>query len=395
MMPGYRSRSGASYRGVAAALAANGTALPVIVLSLIGLVAAVLPTFLRIAPNRLLTGEAFNPHMWPLAGGWLLVMATAILPLPGRRWFLVALACLAVIGLPLLAGAEARQILARASPYTRVQLGAGFWLAWLAGALLLLDRLRAMSKAVQAGVWLAIASLLVAAAMAGQFDGLALVREWQAQRAPFATATVEHLRLAAVTLLLALLVGAPLGWWVWRTRRGDGVLVGVLAFLQTVPSLALFALLIAPFAWLAHAWPALGGLGFGGTGAAPAVFALLLYALLPVVRYTIAGLDAVPADAREAARGLGMSRGQLLWRVQLPLGWPVLLAGLRIVAVQTIGLAAVAALIGAGGLGRFVFLGIGQGAMDMVLLGTLAIIVLALASDLLFQGLLALTERRA
>nr|WP_240147958.1 ABC transporter permease [Luteibacter yeojuensis] len=252
-----------------------------------------------------------------------------------------------------------------------------------------------MHRAVQAGAWLAAFAAVVLAFATGAFDSLALVREWQAQRAPFAAAAVAHLRLAAITLALALAIGAPLGWWAWRRRRGDGVLVGVLAFLQTVPSLALFALLIAPFAWLARAWPALGALGFGGTGAAPAVFALLLYALLPVVRYTVAGLDAVPGDAREAARGLGMSRSQLLLRVQLPLGWPVLLAGLRIVAVQTIGLAAVAALIGAGGLGRFVFLGIGQGAMDMVTLGTLAIIVMALAVDLLFQGLLALTERRA
>jgi osmoprotectant transport system permease protein len=266
---------------------------------------------------------------------------------------------------------------------------------WLVAALLLLDRLRGARLSVQTAVWLAALAAIVALCAGGRLDALALLREWQAQRAPFAAAMLDHLRLAAVTLVLALLIGAPLGWWVWRTHRSGGLLVGVLAFLQTVPSLALFALLIAPFAWLARAWPTLGSLGFGGTGAAPAVFALLLYALLPVVRYTVAGLGAVPDDAREAARGLGMSRMQLLMSVQLPLGWPVLLAGLRVVAVQTIGLAAVAALIGAGGLGRFVFLGIGQGAIDMVLLGTLAIIVLALAVDLVFQGVLALTERRA
>ncbi|HEY4294037.1 ABC transporter permease [Luteibacter sp.] len=373
----------------------NGMALPVLVLSIVGVIAACLPAFLRIAPNRLLTGEAFNPHAWPVLGGWLLVVVCSSVAFPGRRVLLLAIAWAGVVGLPLLAGADAHRILMHATPYTRVQAGAGFWLGWLAAALLLLDHLRGMHKAAQAGAWLAALAAVTLAFVAGAFDSLSLVREWQAQRAPFTAATGEHLRLAAITLVLALLIGAPLGWWAWRTRRGDGVLVGILAFLQTVPSLALFALLIAPFAWLAHAWPALGALGFGGTGAAPAVFALLLYALLPVVRYTVAGLDAVPGDAREAARGLGMSRAQLLWRVQLPLGWPVLLAGLRIVAVQTIGLAAVAALIGAGGLGRFVFLGIGQGAMDMVMLGTLAIIVMALAVDLLFQGLLALTERRA
>ncbi|WP_448096404.1 ABC transporter permease [Luteibacter yeojuensis] len=370
-------------------------ALPVIVLSAIGLLAAAFAPFLHIAPNRLLAGEAINPHPWLWIGAWFTVMACAVFGLPRHRAIAASLAWVAVVCLPLLAGLDAQRALVHATPSTRVQLGAGFWLMWLAAALLLLDRLRGVRVVVQVTAWLAALVLIMAQCATGMLDGLALLREWHAQRAPFAEALSAHLRLSAITLVLALLTGAPLGWWVWRRRRNDGLLVGVLAFLQTVPSLALFALLIGPFAWLARTWPALGSLGFGGTGGAPAVFALLLYALLPVVRYTAAGLDVVPADAREAARGLGMSRAQLLVRVQLPLGWPVLLAGLRVVAVQTIGLAAVAALIGAGGLGRFVFLGIGQGATDMVLLGTLAILVLALAVDLLFQGLLALTERHA
>lgn len=364
------------------------------VLSVVGMLAALFPAFLRIAPNRLLTGEAIRPQAWPLALAWLAIAVCTALPARIARPVVTTLAWLVVCSLPLLAGVDAGIALSEASAFSvRAQLGAGFWLMWLAAALLLLDRLRGMRVPTRTALWVAVLAVLGGCAWVGVFDALGLVREWRAQRVPFALATVEHLRLAAVTLVLALLVGAPLGWWVWRRRRSDGLLVGVLAFLQTVPSLALFALLIGPFAWLAHQWPALGSLGFGGTGAAPAVFALVLYALLPVVRYTVAGLDAVPSDAREAARGLGMSRAQLLWRVQLPLGWPVLLAGLRIVAVQTVGLAAVAALIGAGGLGRFVFLGIGQGAIDMVLLGTLAIIALALAIDFLFQGALALTER--
>ncbi|MET0617113.1 MAG: ABC transporter permease [Luteibacter sp.] len=368
------------------------SALPVIVLAAAGLLAALCGGFLHIAPNRLLSGHAHDPQRWPLVVGWLLILACGVTPVPRRRVLVGALAGLAVTGLPLLAGHDALAQLAHAAASTRVQLGAGFWVMWLAATLLLLDRLRPARRMVQAGAWLATLAALVAMGMAGMFDGLALVREYRAQRGPFADALLTHLILAAVTLVVALLAGAPLGWWAWRARRAGGVLVGLLAFLQTVPSLALFALLIGPFAWLARAWPALGAVGFGGTGAAPAVFALVLYALLPVVRYTMAGLDAVASDTREAAAGLGMTRWQVLTGVQLPLGWPVLLSGLRIVAVQTIGLAAVAALIGAGGLGRFVFLGIGQGAMDMVLLGTLAIIALALVVDFLFQALLVLTE---
>jgi osmoprotectant transport system permease protein len=195
-------------------------------------------------------------------------------------------------------------------------------------------------------------------------------------------------------LLLALLSGVPLALVARRRACFASVLLGTLNLLQTLPSIALFALLMGPLAWLASALPPLQRLGLGGTGAAPAVLALAAYALLPVVRNTLAGLDGVPPAALDAAHGMGMSARQRLLRVQLPLAWPSLLAGLRMVVVQSIGLATVAALIGAGGLGRFIFLGLGQGANDLVMLGTLAIIALALAADALFQGLQQLTERR-
>jgi osmoprotectant transport system permease protein len=366
----------------------------VIVLACIGFIAALAFPFLYLTPNRLLSGQPHSPHVAALALVWVLIAGLGLAGVRGSRVAVALLAWGLIAGLPWLASMDARALLLVAPPSARVPLGAGFWLMWLSASLLLLDRLREIHLSGRIVAWVVLLMAVVAMAMSGSFEPLALVREFHAQRTPFIDALITHLTLAAMTLVLALLIGAPLGWWAWRARRTDGAVVSVLAFLQTVPSLALFALLIGPFAWLARAWPALGTLGFGGTGAAPAVFALVLYALLPVVRYTIAGLGAVPADAREAARGLGMSRLQLLSRVQLPLGWPVLLAGLRIVAVQTIGLAAVATLIGAGGLGRFVFLGIGQGANDMVMLGTLAIIALALAVDLLFQAMLAFTERR-
>lgn len=372
----------------------NLRALPVLVLACLGFIAAIAVPFLYLTPNRLLSGEPHSPHLVALAWPWVLLAGLGMLEVRGSRVAVALLAWVLIAGLPLVASMDARALLLTAAPSARVPLGAGFWLMWLSASLLLLDRLREVRPSGRIVAWVGLLAAFVAMGMGGAFEPLALVREFHAQRAPFMDALLTHLTLAATTLVLALTIGAPLGWWAWRARRTDGAVVGVLAFLQTVPSLALFALLIGPFAWLARTWPVLGALGFGGTGAAPAVFALVLYALLPVVRYTIAGLGAVPSDAREVARGLGMSRLQLLSRVQLPLGWPVLLAGLRIVAVQTIGLAAVATLIGAGGLGRFVFLGIGQGANDMVMLGTLAIIALALAVDLLFQAMLAFTERR-
>ncbi|MGH7087991.1 MAG: ABC transporter permease, partial [Stellaceae bacterium] len=172
-------------------------------------------------------------------------------------------------------------------------------------------------------------------------------------------------------------------------------LLATLNFIETVPSIALFGLLLAPLAALAHAAPSLAALGIHGIGAAPAVIALILYSLLPVVRNTLAALESVDRAVIEAAFGMGLTARQVFWRIELPLGLPVFLAGVRIVLVQAIGLVAVAALIGAGGLGVFVFQGIGQYAVDLVLLGAVPIIALALAADFAFALAIAGLERRA
>ena len=147
---------------------------------------------------------------------------------------------------------------------------------------------------------------------------------------------------------------------------GVSVWVGILA--AFVVSM-LFGLLIAPLAGLARYFPTLGELGVSGTGVAPALIALTLYALLPLVRGVVTGLQQVPQDALESATAMGMSAGQRFRQVQLPLAMPVLLRSLRVVSVQTVGMAVVAALIGAGGFGALVFQGLLSSALDLVLLG--------------------------
>jgi osmoprotectant transport system permease protein len=173
-----------------------------------------------------------------------------------------------------------------------------------------------------------------------------------------------------------------------------GPIYATLNAVQTVPSIALFGLLVAPLAALAAWAPALGALGIHGVGPAPALIALVLYALLPVVRNTAAGFAGVDPAVIEAGRGMGLTARQIFRQIELPLALPVLLAGLRIVTVQAIGLAVVAALIGAGGLGTFVFEGLGQYAVDLVLLGALPAIFLALAADFILQTLSAVLRRR-
>jgi len=187
--------------------------------------------------------------------------------------------------------------------------------------------------------------------------------------------------LSGASVAGAVLIGVPLGMLAFRSRKAEDPVFAVTSGLQTIPSLALFGLMIAPLAFLSREIPLLRTLGIRGVGNAPAIIALTLYGLLPIVRNTVVGLKSIGAGVLDACRGMGMSRRELLVLVQIPIALPIILTGLRITAVQTVGNAAVAALIGARGLGNFVFQGLGQAAPDLIVLGALPIVVLAVVVD--------------
>ncbi|MEJ0097361.1 MAG: ABC transporter permease [Bauldia sp.] len=226
------------------------------------------------------------------------------------------------------------------------------------------------------------------------FDDLSLVREWANRQDEYSEAFGEHIRLVLSALVLAVAIGVPLGLAATTSATRSGRIFTVLSLVQTIPSIALFGLLIGPLTALSQAAPALREIGIRGIGFTPALIALTLYGLLPIARNTETGVKGVPAAAIDAARGMGMTALQITTRVSLPLALPTLLAGLRIVTVQLVGLTVVAALIGAGGFGSFVFLGLGQTATDLVLLGALSAIVLALVADAALR-LLTLAATRA
>jgi osmoprotectant transport system permease protein len=268
-----------------------------------------------------------------------------------------------------------------------VSLGAAFWVLVVAAALAIADTLQRLRAplAVRVGVAAAIIAVFAVLAANGWFDDLSLVREWANRRDTYGLAFAQHMTLVGTALVFSLIAGVPLGIVAARRRQAGARIFDTLNILQTIPSIALFGLLIGPLTGLAAAFPLLRAAGLDGIGFAPAVLALVLYALLPVARNTEAAVRSVPADLIETARGMGMTAAQILLHVTLPVASPILLAGLRIVVVQLIGLAVVAALIGAGGFGTFVFLGLGQTATDLVLLGALSAIALALVADELLR----------
>jgi osmoprotectant transport system permease protein len=271
-----------------------------------------------------------------------------------------------------------------------------FWVLAGCAVLALADALQriAAGSGAQLLAVTAIVSTVALLGIAGTFDALSIAREYESHREAFADALLRHIVLAGTSVGGAVAIGFPLGIAVARRPRLQGPVFAILNLLQTIPSIALFGLLIVPLSALVAAAPWVGAIGIAGIGVTPAIIALVLYALLPVVRNTAAGLTGVDRAAIEAGRGMGLSRRQIFWQLELPLAAPVLLAGLRIVIVQAIGLVVVAALIGAGGLGTFVFEGLGQYALDLVLLGALPAIFLALGADFLLQVAATLLRRR-
>ncbi|WP_028534991.1 ABC transporter permease [Paludibacterium yongneupense] len=354
------------------------------------------------APNRLLTGHAlpwsrlangWHPLLW--LPGMLLLPAWALRP---RRlvWLATALAAAALLaGLCGLAGAVAAEEAAR-TPFGRTSFGAAFWsmalLCWLTAAHCL-TRLfpRHSSRSIAHLLLWAPLGLLLAS---GRMDELSVLKEYANRQDVFDDALWRHVQILLATLLPAIATGWPLGLLAFRRPALRQALFAVLNIIQTIPSIALFGLLIAPLAWLAQTSPWLARAGVGGIGMAPAVIALALYALLPIVRSMVAGLEQVPAAVVEAAAGMGLSQRQILLRVELPLALPVVLAGIRITAVQTVGMASVAALIGAGGFGAIMFQGLAGSALDLVLLGVIPVVALAVVLDALFSFFESLLEIR-
>ena len=361
--------------------------------------------FVRSAANRMLTGEpvalwqvliTLAPAMSGCFIGVLLVCLLTALLKASRTvlWWQVGAACALLVLLVALAAAYAQHVALTESAIARTSLGGAFWalllLAWLTAA----DALQRLNASLfkRVVLWAAVLGVVAWLFASGAGDALSIMKEHANRADTFAAAVLRHLQIVLFALVPTLCIGLPLGWWVHHQRSANAAVFPVLNIIQTIPSIALFGLLMAPLALLAASFPQLARAGISGVGMAPGVIALLLYSLLPVVRGTLAGLQQVPQAVVDAAQGIGMSRWQIAARVQLPLALPVLLSGVQTATIAAMGMATITALIGAGGLGAIMFEGLFSSAQDLVLLGVVPIVGLAVLADALFKILIRLVQ---
>lgn len=347
----------------------------------LGASSLILP-LLRIRPNRILMGEALR---LPELTGWGLPFAAAIavaacvfLLAPARYRPLRQTAAALGTALPLVALAWAAQVPALQGEGNRLSLSFGF-LGMLLGSVLMLWSL---GKG-PAGRWLRGGWLLLflALLLGGRYDALSLMQEYAIRRDAFWAHVGRHVVLALSATLGALALGLPLAALLWRRPRVRRGVMAVLNVGQTIPTLSLLGLLMAPLSWLGRNSPLLNSWGVSGVGFWPAWIALFVYCLFPILYNALAGLSLVDPDVTHAGTAMGMSGTQVFLRIRLPLAAPLMLTGTRIALTQSMGNATLAALIGGGGLGSFIFLGMAQSAADLILLGTLPLIALATLSD--------------
>lgn len=268
----------------------------------------------------------------------------------------------------------------------RISLGIGFYLFYV-GILLLLSK----TKQPKLKIFLSFVFIL---AFTGNMDALGLVREYRNIEETFLRELTRHLTLALFSAMAAILPGILLGYAAMCYPKAREWIFGFVHVFQVAPTLSLLALMMIPLTALAKAFPFLADLGIKGIGFAPAFIVLFLYSLLPITANTYAGLKQTDPAVLENAVALGMSPRQVLRKVWFPLTLPSIFAGIRTAMTQNIGNTILAGLVGGGGMGALIFLGLSQSALDLVLLGTIPVVVMALILDAVFEVIEETTVRK-
>ncbi|CAN7160438.1 ABC transporter permease [Rhizobium rhizogenes] len=360
-----------------------------------GALAATLMPFIIVKANRIAGGK---PQMLiqllpqPSALALLaLLVATALAALFLRSQLArLGIATLTIAFLIVTLGLVSTAATPAGSTVARITPGGAFWVLLAVIGLVISDAL----VKLRLSPWLRVASLALYAAIlgvifkSGLLDNLSIMKEYANNTDKFWNEGPGHVFLALGSVAIAILLALPLGIFCYWQPRLRAVVLRALSLVQTIPSLALFGILMLPLGYIAAHVPFAAAIGVKGIGTAPALVALVIYSLLPIVANTVVGLAGVDPSVRDAATGMGLTRRQILTRIDLPLAFPVILTGIRIVLVQAIGLVTVAALIGGGGFGIFIFQGIGQTANDLVLLGAVPTVFLAFSSAVILDAVI-------
>ncbi|MBP1917744.1 ABC transporter permease [Youngiibacter multivorans] len=358
-----------------------------------GIISTFFLDFAEAKPNRILSGLKLGSFKFLgiYAGILVLVFAVVIVSSVLRdgkiRHMISGMAASAGIAVLLLSVGPMAGLAIPAGTSPRITISSGIYITLLCLYIILGTSMRRLKGHRTLKLVLAAVAALPAlfAVASGSYSDLSIMKEYQVKKSQFAGNLETHLFLSFGSTLAAAVIAMPFGYLAYKKPTLEGKIMTPMAFFETIPTLSLFGILMVPLGYLGTIG-IFKAIGVSGIGWAPAFIALTLYGLLPIARNTLAGFKNVDAGVVEAAEGMGMGKGRVLWRIELPLAFPVIFAGIRVALVQAIGGAVLAGLVGGGGLGSFVFLGLAEASSDLVLLGVIPIVLMTLTGDSLMKA---------
>lgn len=373
---------------------------PQLVYSIIAFLALAFMKLVQVKPNRIASGERFTAYEfigWPvlfIGAGFLLIALLSLSKQKAKGLVTILLGAIFFTVLLFFMGQSGQEAAAESSSI-RVSFSMGFYIL-LVMVYLLFGHVMAKKDPymnLEKGLGLLIFFTVAVFVYMGVFDDFSILKEYQIKKNQFVDSFTTHLFLSLGSVTFGSLVAIPLGYLAYRKKHLESAVMVPLSIVETIPSLSLFGILLVPLASLGRI-DFFRALGISGIGWAPAFVALSLYTLLPIGRNTLVGFSTVGRDVIEAAQGMGMMRKQIFRKIEFPLALPIIVTGVRIALVQTIGGAVLAGLVGGGGLGTFVFLGLAEASPDLVLLGVIPIVLLTLTMDKVLKLLIERIRRR-
>ena len=372
---------------------------PLLLFSLVGLLSNFLLPLVEVKQNRISNGirmsafEFIGLSELIITIFWIILIFLSFYHHGKKSLFVFYIGAISMVFQILLIGIRGNEVVS-GSLSMRVTFAASFYISMLMLYLILAESFDSLKSRKPMGILgiALIALSLFFGFRTGLFSSFSIFKEFEVKKDQFFISLWTHSFLSFGSVLAGTLIAIPLGYLSYMRKKLENAVMVPLSILETIPSLSLFAILLVPLANLGKL-SFFKSIGVSGIGWAPAFVALTLYTLLPIGRNTLVGFSSVDKNIIEAAKGMGMNKKEILFKIEFPLAFPLILTGIRIALVQTIGGAVLAGLVGGGGLGSFVFLGLAEASPDLILLGVIPIVAITLLMDGLLKAAYKMLRR--
>lgn len=361
--------------------------------SLLALLLLFLNHFMFVSESRVtkkigLTASESLGANFPIIIGLSILLIILLTLAPCKKWgsSIIALLASSNCGLAILFAGQATNVVSLTGDNARISMSIGCYLYIICNYLILYKTNLSIPK-----TWQRIANYLPGMGIAaysffsGQLDGLSIMVEYYSRQSKFHTELWKHLIMVARVIISAIILSVPLVWLGHQYPRWRELIASFLNTIESIPSIAFIFLLVFPLSYLNRHLPFAEAIGISGLGAAPVYVALLCYALFQIVNNMYGALDSIDSKYIEVGRGMGMTKQQVFWNIELPLILPVMVSGIRLALTMTIAGTTLGAYAGYGGLGSFILSGSKGFAIDQILLGTFPILFMILMSDALLR----------